>query len=1398
MLYRKLVSCLLIAVLFLQVFSVGGVANAASPLGDLNEAKRNADIAEVQRIIDQNGFLTIPDGYTSMDENQKGEIARGMVYLLPQDYSYDSISQAQYFFNVLYSLVLYPKQTDNNIVQQMLNDMYHLFGQATENFQSELSIRMHDAGVKHDMLLGADKQIFASWMQFSNATVGSADSINYETQIDYMISELSNYHGINAAFNAAEMESVLFNLYLTEIMFNQFIETSPDSGALPLPVHLGMMSAMIDNAQKRAELAQWMIDQRPIGGYNTVAEVQTALDTFFAPAAPLVTADDEANVILGADGTMEYSQNDDGNWSEYISSNPPVFNGNVTVKVRVKTNGNTPAGLAATLNFTENSGTDPLEPINLAKTAQNVAGVLTAVQNPQLGVNLPADFSSWTNNEKESMAEFLIYMNGSKEYVSKDQVQYVIDLVNYPRGILQTRDLLSVEQKVTTYFGMLMGLPEVFSANMDSSIQSFYSIGKKYRDLSAVDKQILAYNIKFDIMRSSIPVYQYSEQLSTELSTYGPINTLTNQTKMYNALVRLRLLQKESTQYNLDASTVELMEVFSLNLDKVDGITFARYKELAQWMIDKRPVSGYTGYSEIQETFNAFFAPPVSPPAPNVQADDINNTIIGADSTMEYSLNGGAQWFSYVPEENPRIDGAYTVLVRVKANGNVPAGESATLTFTENVLRTPMEQLNQAVDAENVDDVLSIIRNSPELVTLPAGFNDLTLEEQLAVAQAVIDLLPDEYDYDVEGQVRYTVELAYEAVLAYKATSQSEMQNHLDNFYLKLSQVDDYFSIEEFEEFRMLSKKYVDGSVVDQKMIAYLARLVMEQEELSVDQAVLGMVMILTISPSFNVDTTGEMSQTLVTLLMIQQEIEEFNNQAGEGKFEDFPLNFSRLTELSSDESKIEKLAQWMLDKRPANGYVSYTEVQSAFDEFFEPKTPVTNPPSSGGSTGGGSSSTPVTSAPATNQETLTVDVNGTNGTNLVKTTITRTTNTDGKVKDLVTMSEATARESVEKAKQLGMDTARIVIPDAKDSVSETRIELPKAAVKLLNDGGLKLEISTENAIISIPTSSTAGFDQDLYFRIVPMKQESQRQEVEERAKKEQLIQQIKPNADVNVLARPVEIETNMQSREVTLTLPLRDSLPTDAAARQQALDNLAVYIEHSDGTKELIQGKLVKLNDGSEGIEFTVSKFSTFTLVVVDGLKASQDTHKPYINGFGDEFRPDAFVTRAQMAAMLARNLSEGTETANSVTFTDVAATHWAASNIEQTQAAGIMNGMSSTLFAPEGSITRAQMAAIAYRWMQQQSNAAAASEPGASFADVSTDFWAAEAIAYVQSAGLMTGYTDGTFKPDNKLTRAEAVKVLNVLFKRTPAPGMSSVTFTDVPATHWAYADIEAAAHK
>ncbi|WP_434756388.1 DUF4073 domain-containing protein [Paenibacillus amylolyticus] len=792
-------------------------------------------------------------------------------------------------------------------------------------------------------------------------------------------------------------------------------------------------------------------------------------------------------------------------------------------------------------------------------------------------------------------------------------------------------------------------------------------------------------------------------------------------------------------------------------------------------------------------------------PAPSVTADDEANVMIGADTTMEYSENQGVDWKEYSTASPPSFDGDVSVWVRVKASSSNPASLYKELVFTKNKESNPLEELNLAKSQQNLKDILKLIKQ-PEWLELPEGFGDLQPEEQEAVAQVVMTLIPsDYYNYKSKGEVQYALRVGYEGLMAMLQTDLVVSQQHLSSFYSLLSEPYKYISYPDTDNLQFVGEKYSKLSSVDKQLFSYIVQRLSKDENVSLNDSYIGLIMLLLQYPPINDPATpGEMLVALKSLYGYQQSIE------ANTPHEKFPLDFSKLATITDNATKLEQLAQWMLDKKPTGGYTSYADIQKAFNNYFIPVINPTTPsaPTGSGSSGGSGSPTP---APTTKQEQIVVDVNGVNGTNLTKTPITRTTETNGIVKDLVKMTDAIAKQSVEKAKQLGTDTARIVIPDTKDAVSETRVEVPKTAVKELSDGSLKLEISTQNAVISVPTKSIAGFDQDMYFRIVPLKKDSERKEVEERAKKEQVIQKAALNSNVRVLARPVEIETNMQSREVTLTLPLGNSLPTEATARQQALNNLAVYIEHSDGTKELVRGKLVKLTDGSEGIEFTVTKFSTFTLVSVDGLNAAQQANHPYIQGFGTDFRPDAFVTRAQMAAMLARNLSGGAATAPATDagFADVAATHWAANEIGQAKATGMMNGLNSTVFAPEGSITRAQMATIAYRWMQKQEANAAGTTSAASvsstnataaesFNDVPADLWAADAIAYVQSAGLMTGYQDGTFKPEGKLTRAEAVKVLNVLFKRTPLTGAGAPFFSDVPATHWAYADIEAAAQK
>ncbi|TSI07366.1 DUF4073 domain-containing protein [Lysinibacillus sp. BW-2-10] len=472
---------------------------------------------------------------------------------------------------------------------------------------------------------------------------------------------------------------------------------------------------------------------------------------------------------------------------------------------------------------------------------------------------------------------------------------------------------------------------------------------------------------------------------------------------------------------------------------------------------------------------------------------------------------------------------------------------------------------------------------------------------------------------------------------------------------------------------------------------------------------------------------------------------------------------------------------------------------------------PTPNPTPTSEPTAGNGSST----------EIITVDVDGENGELLNKTPIQRTTETNGSVKDFVTMPDAIAKETVLKAKESKNDTARIMIPDAKDLVSETKVEVPKSALSELKSGNLNLEIYTDNVTISIPKASLSDYTDDLYFRLVPIKKEEERQQVEERAKKEEVVKEALGDGSIEVVGRPMTIETNLTSRKVDLILPLQGvTLPEDPKEREEYLNNLGIFIEHSDGNRVLVRPVPVEYKEGVQGLKFTIEKFSTFTIVKMDNLdeyfngldKDGSDnnelnTHKPYIYGFEDgTFRTDAFITRSQMAAMLARNL-EDIEANNLQSFKDVSQKNWAYNDILETTNARVMSGVGSEQFDPKGFVTRAQMASIAYRWIQKEcakdtnayENCSTLNGFGpANYKDVSNNHWAKEAIDFLKMTDIMIGYNDQTFKLNQKLTRAEAVKVLNRLFKRGPLTGVKTPTFKDVSPSYWAFKEIEEAARE
>ena len=160
-------------------------------------------------------------------------------------------------------------------------------------------------------------------------------------------------------------------------------------------------------------------------------------------------------------------------------------------------------------------------------------------------------------------------------------------------------------------------------------------------------------------------------------------------------------------------------------------------------------------------------------------------------------------------------------------------------------------------------------------------------------------------------------------------------------------------------------------------------------------------------------------------------------------------------------------------------------------------------------------------------------------------------------------------------------------------------------------------------------------------------------------------------------------------------------------------------------------------------------------------------EDHFAYIVGYPDKtVHPQSSITRAEVATIFFRLLTEETRTANATktnNYADVSSDKWYNQAVSTLSAMGIIKGDSRGNFNPNAPITRAEFAAIAARFDKTEDVAAA------SFGDVAMH-WAKPEISVAANNGWINGYTDGTFHPDSKITRAEAMAMINRVLQRLP----------------------------
>ena len=235
-------------------------------------------------------------------------------------------------------------------------------------------------------------------------------------------------------------------------------------------------------------------------------------------------------------------------------------------------------------------------------------------------------------------------------------------------------------------------------------------------------------------------------------------------------------------------------------------------------------------------------------------------------------------------------------------------------------------------------------------------------------------------------------------------------------------------------------------------------------------------------------------------------------------------------------------------------------------------------------------------------------------------------------------------------------------------------------------------------------------------------------------------------------------------------------------------------YAQNSSGGSSGSSGGSSGSSGGSSGRSGGSHRKPTVTIQdeVPTGLNG--DDHYAYIVGYPDKtVRPQNGITRAEVATIFFRLLTDETRNANSTksnSYSDVAAGAWYNHAVSTLSAMGIVKGDSDGKFNPNASITRAEFAAIAARFDGNANTSAA------SFSDIA-NHWAKDEISAAANNGWITGYTDGTFRPNNRITRAEAMALVNRVLKRLPETDedlhADMIKWSDnSDASQWYYLDV------
>ena len=370
-----------------------------------------------------------------------------------------------------------------------------------------------------------------------------------------------------------------------------------------------------------------------------------------------------------------------------------------------------------------------------------------------------------------------------------------------------------------------------------------------------------------------------------------------------------------------------------------------------------------------------------------------------------------------------------------------------------------------------------------------------------------------------------------------------------------------------------------------------------------------------------------------------------------------------------------------------------------------------------------------------------------------------------------VSISSQDINDAIASAKENGA-TSIIIAPQISGDADSLSVTLPKGSVgDILSGTDAGVAIESELGQVELPQDALTAISDDtndasltIYISLIEREEAASVLEGQICVTEDSL--KNCAAVEVKLISGSTEIRS-FGGRSITLRLPV------DGNAFETGRSYVVYHISGSDIEK--LAGKCVSVG-GNKFVEVTVTHLSTFVVLPTETMPFTDVTEENWfyeavqyvydnnlMNGVSSTlFDPNGTMTRAMLVTILYRMEGNPTVTAANA-FTDVPADSWYTDAVAWADDHDIVNGVGNGEFAPMDNITREQMAVMLYRYAQYKGYDLNAGADLSAYTDAaSISSWALEAMEWANAEGLITGRTATTIVPDGTATRAEAATIL------------------------------------